>query len=40
MSLKFLQKEVDDLFDLIIKDPNGEGNKYLRNLLNKSKRKL
>ena len=35
MSLKFLQKEVDDLFDLIIKDPNGEGNKYLRNLLNK-----
>ena len=35
MSLKFLQKEVDHLFDLIIKDPNGEGNKYLRNLLNK-----
>lgn len=35
MSLQFLQKEVDQLFDLIIKDPNGQGNKYLRNLLNK-----
>ena len=35
MSLQFLQKEVDYLFDLIIKDPNGQGNKYLRKLLNK-----
>lgn len=35
MSLQFLQREVDYLFDLIIKDPDGEGNKYLRNLLNK-----
>ena len=35
MSLQYLQREVDYLFDLIIKDPDGEGNKYLRNLLNR-----
>jgi len=30
MSIKYLQREVDYLYNLIIKDPNGEGNKYMR----------